>query len=583
MTLRDFCLELKDEEDFRKFMKIFEQKNIKVNLPVLIDSRMLLCANSGGGKSYTIRKILESAGTSVMSIILDVEGEFKTLREKFDYLLIGQAGDVPINIKAAHLLPAKLLELNISTIIDISDLKRHDRILYVKIFLETLMELPRKFWKPCLIIVDEAHAYCGQQEKQESTHAVIDLMTRGRKRGFCGILATQRIAKLHKDAAAEANNYMVGRTGLDVDMKRAAELLGFTSKADMLSLRNLDPGEFYVFGTAISRGVEKVKVTKVKTTHPKVGMDLRGKITPPTERIKSLLSKLNDLPKEAEEKAKTLEELKKRNRELEHELKKRPDAKLDERQIEIIRKQGFDQASKQYYKDITGLNKQIKSLNSKLKKIAEMASAEIKTIPISVSQAQSREAPPVISQRKIQKPKQTRNIRSLPAGEPIEIDSDIKLNKCERRILSLFYNNPQRSFKKHLAGIFTGYSHKSGGFNNAIAHLSSLRLIVRNSGDIQLSTEGELAAPELLGDDINLYETFTIDNWANVLPKCDSTIFQFLMQNPEIEFSKDDLGEATNYKSGSGGFNNAIAHLNALKLIKRVSGRIKLNEEILEL
>ena len=66
---------------------------------------MLLCANSGGGKSYTIRKILEEVGNEVMSIVLDVEGEFKTLREKYDFLLIGQAGDVPINIKAAHLLP----------------------------------------------------------------------------------------------------------------------------------------------------------------------------------------------------------------------------------------------------------------------------------------------------------------------------------------------------------------------------------------------------------------------------------------------------------------------------------------------
>ena len=47
-------------------MRIFEQKNIKVNLPVLIDSRMLLCANSGGGKSYALRKILEEVGNDVM-------------------------------------------------------------------------------------------------------------------------------------------------------------------------------------------------------------------------------------------------------------------------------------------------------------------------------------------------------------------------------------------------------------------------------------------------------------------------------------------------------------------------------------
>ncbi len=520
-----------------------------------------------------------------MSIILDVEGEFKTLREKFDYLLIGQTGDVPINIKAAHLLPAKLLELNISTIIDISDLKRHDRILYVKKFLETLMELPRKFWKPCLIIVDEAHAYCGQQEKQESTHAVIDLMTRGRKRGFCGILATQRIAKLHKDAAAEANNYMVGRTGLDVDMKRAAELLGFTSKADMLSLRNLDPGEFYVFGTAISRGVEKVKVTKVKTTHPKVGMDLRGKITPPTERIKSLLSKLNDLPKEAEEKVKTLQELKKRNRELERELKKRPTVQADQSQLELVEKREFARAEKEYKKQIQAAESLNQKLNKQIKKIAELAgSVGSFVVEKSITINPSMPLLPV-SKKIIQAKLGTQRIRfagNPPSGNSFDHAQD-RLNRCERSILSLLYNNPQRSFKKTLLGLFAGYSHKSGGFNNALSRLNSRGLISRNGGEITVSTEGELAAPQLLGNDINLHETFTIQNWAQKLPKCESTIFQLLMQNSGVEFTKEELGEITDYKSGSGGFNNALSRLNSLGLILRINGRIKLNEEILEL
>jgi hypothetical protein len=37
----------------------------------------------------------------------------------------------------------------------------------------------------------------------ESTEAVISLMSQGRKRGYTGIIATQRLSKLHKDAAAE--------------------------------------------------------------------------------------------------------------------------------------------------------------------------------------------------------------------------------------------------------------------------------------------------------------------------------------------------------------------------------------------
>jgi hypothetical protein len=449
------------------------------------------------------------------------------------------------------------------------------------------MELPRKYWRPCLVIVDEAHIYCGQQEKQESTHSVIDLMTRGRKRGYCGILATQRIAKLHKDAAAEANNYMVGRTGLDVDMKRAAEILGFTSRDDMLSLRNLEPGEFYVFGTAISRNVQKAKVGKVETTHPKVGMDLRGRITPPTPKIKAILAELNNLPKEAEEKARTIEEANKRIRELERQIKKLPITKqltagVDQKQLEIARQKGFDEADKKYKARLNAIEKNNQLLIRKLNQIGQLA--EFKGIDVD-------NKPEPKYPKRIIFPLKTdtshlANVKSDNFYTPDFIpktDDDNKLNRCERSILSLLYNTPQREFKKALIGVFTGYSHKSGGFNNAICKLNAMGLIQRNNAIISLSEEGSISGAELLGNDVNLYETFTIANWEKNLPKCEGRIFRFLMDNPQMEFTKEELGEQTDYQAGSGGFNNAICRLNSLALIKRQNGMIKLNEEILEL
>ena len=68
-------------------------------------------------------------------------------------------------------------------------------------------------------------------------------MSQGRERGYAGIIATQRLSKLHEDAAAEANNVIIGRTWLDADQARAGDALGF-SKTDRLKLRDLDQGEF---------------------------------------------------------------------------------------------------------------------------------------------------------------------------------------------------------------------------------------------------------------------------------------------------------------------------------------------------
>ena len=62
--------------------------NLTINLPKLIDTRLLVQANSGSGKSWLLRKILEETHGKVQQIVLDLEGEFATLREKYDYVLI---------------------------------------------------------------------------------------------------------------------------------------------------------------------------------------------------------------------------------------------------------------------------------------------------------------------------------------------------------------------------------------------------------------------------------------------------------------------------------------------------------------
>ena len=55
---------------------------IKIIISILLKSRMLVCANSGGGKSYLLRKLAEVCFGKIPQIIIDVEGEYLTLREK---------------------------------------------------------------------------------------------------------------------------------------------------------------------------------------------------------------------------------------------------------------------------------------------------------------------------------------------------------------------------------------------------------------------------------------------------------------------------------------------------------------------
>lgn len=106
--------------------KTSQNKSIQINVNKLIETRALIQANSGGGKSYAIRKLIEMTHSSVQQIILDIEGEFASLRERYDFILAGKEGDIPASPRTAELLARKVLEYETSLIVDLYELKKHE-------------------------------------------------------------------------------------------------------------------------------------------------------------------------------------------------------------------------------------------------------------------------------------------------------------------------------------------------------------------------------------------------------------------------------------------------------------------------
>ena len=293
---------------------------VAIDVPRLIASRALIQANSGGGKSYALRRILEQTHGQVQQLVIDPEGEFASLRERFDFILAApQGGDCPAEVRSAPLLARRLLELGVSAIVNIYELAPAARADFVARFLHALINAPRRLWHPALIVLDEAQDFCPQKGRSESRAAVIDLMARGRKRGFAGVLATQRVSKLDKDAAAECGSKIIGLCNLPADRDRAADLLGLPT-ADRAKLQTLDPGGFFVVGPALSRQILELKVGPVKTTHPEPGQTIPPPPAP-SGAVKALLAQLADLPAAAAAEAETVNELRARIGQLERELK----------------------------------------------------------------------------------------------------------------------------------------------------------------------------------------------------------------------------------------------------------------------
>jgi Helicase HerA, central domain len=308
-------------------------KPFRADLGIILRSNVLVQANSGGGKSWLLRRFIEQAFKRVPQIIIDPEGEFSTLRSHFDVVLVGKGGDTPADIRSAKLLAHRLLELGTSAVIDLFEMSKPQRPVWVAAFLSALIDAPKKLWRDFLIYIDEAHEFApepghGTESRDEKAcrHALIDLASKGRKRGYGVIAATQRLGKLSKDFAAELKNVLIGQTFIDIDRERAAGNLGI-SKANkpefFKSVMKLEPGAFFAFGRALALEPTLVTIGDVQTEHPEAGRR-QSAPPPPTDKIRHLLPQLADLPKEAEEKLVTEKELRGRIAELEREVAKKP-------------------------------------------------------------------------------------------------------------------------------------------------------------------------------------------------------------------------------------------------------------------
>ncbi|MGY4573840.1 DUF87 domain-containing protein [Bradyrhizobium pachyrhizi] len=227
-----------------------------IDLEELLATRLLVQGNSGSGKSHLLRRLLEQSAPWVQQTIIDPEGDFVTLAERFGHLVIDAEDHTERSLQVAG---ERVRIHRVSTVLNLEGLDAENQMRRAAAFLGGLFDVARDHWYPMLVVVDEAQLFApaiagevSDEARKLSLGAMTNLMCRGRKRGLAGIIATQRLAKLAKNVAAEASNFLMGRTFLDIDMARAADLLGM-ERRQAEAFRDLERGQFMALGPALSR------------------------------------------------------------------------------------------------------------------------------------------------------------------------------------------------------------------------------------------------------------------------------------------------------------------------------------------
>jgi DNA helicase HerA-like ATPase len=240
----------------------------KLDIEELLATRLLVQGNSGSGKSHLLRRLLEQSAQWVQQVIIDPEGDFVTLADKFGHIVVdGERTEAELAGIAN-----RIRQHRVSCVLTLEGLDIEQQMRAAAAFLNGMFDADREYWYPVLVVVDEAQMFApsvggdvSEDARKMSLGAMTNLMCRGRKRGLAGVIATQRLAKLAKNVAAEASNFLMGRTFLDIDMARAADLLGMDRRqAEMF--RDLKRGNFVALGPALSRRPLPIVIGQVETS-----------------------------------------------------------------------------------------------------------------------------------------------------------------------------------------------------------------------------------------------------------------------------------------------------------------------------
>ncbi len=556
-------------------------KPVDLDLATFVGTRAAIIANSGGGKSFALRTLIEQTGERVQWIVIDPEGEYSSLRERFpNMLLVGKEGELPVDVRSAKLLARKIMESRTSTIVDLYGLL-DIRALWTAAFVNALLTLPKDLWSPVIVAVDEAQRLApetptGDKREREALYqsrkAIITLADSGRKQSRGSIIASQRVSKLASDARAELRNRFIGLHVQDIDRDRAADDLGF-SKTQARALRDLKAGQFYVYGPAFIglSGITLMQFDLPQTHHPQPGEGHLLGVPPASDALKRVLDQMGDLPQQVQEETNTLAAAQRRILELERDLHARPvqaPPKV-EPQIQYVERpvlNGELPRLEKAIRDLAEIGGQFVTVGDRVVAVGNQVVSAAQEISGAIGKFQSRPMLPLRTALLTTRP--------APAKAPTPASvSEGTLRGGEHKIMTAVAQYPDGVTREQLT-VLTGYKRSSR--DTYIQRLAGRGLVTVDRERVAATEAGVQA----LGSDFQPLPTGAalIEYWRNRLTGGEKAVFEVLVREYPNEVSRDALGDEIGYKRSSR--DTYIQRLQARQLVTTQRNAVRASDEL---
>jgi hypothetical protein len=217
--------------------------------------KTIIMAQSGYGKSYTARVVVEEGiEKGVSFIIIDPQGAYGNLPD-FEEI---HATDIKKIQEYARLLAFT----NRNAVISTKKMTIDEQNNFLAIFLKHYRKYRRRGIQ-CMI-VDEMHKFAPETEKKPAKEELRGMFQEDRSDGQGIIGITQRPARVDKTILAQGNNIAIGRLTARADKEAVAGYID--EKSSIEKIKKLKQGEFFLMGFGFEEPVV-VQIRKANTKH----------------------------------------------------------------------------------------------------------------------------------------------------------------------------------------------------------------------------------------------------------------------------------------------------------------------------
>lgn len=227
-------------------LSIDSLNGFELQTQTLVGRSIAVLGITGSGKTNTAAVLIEELLSNDLPLtIVDIEGEYWGLKERFEILVAGRSehAELEIGPENAGRLAEISLKRNISVILDLSDFTQEESYEFLLEYFKSLWATSAVTRQPYQIVLEEAHEFVPQSTSTPLKQILTRIALRGRKRGLGIILMSQRSAKVEKDVLTQASLLFLHKVVHPIDLRVYKDLIPLPAAQVEDTVRRLQPGE----------------------------------------------------------------------------------------------------------------------------------------------------------------------------------------------------------------------------------------------------------------------------------------------------------------------------------------------------